>query len=104
MALPAAALPVLPAYRNVSTLTMRELTLETRDEDSTIAFCKAVSVLSAASMCLTIAFNQCGFFQHKLWCFPLSGNTPPKFSVSCIIVSCLPNCTTTIYQCYASFL
>ena len=78
MALPAAALPVLPAYRNVSTLTMRELTLETRVEESTIAFCKAVSVISAASMCLTcVCFFYC---QHKLWCFPLSGNTPPKFS------------------------
>ena len=59
MALPAAALTVLPAYRNVSTLTMRELTLETRDEESIIAFCKAVSVLSAASMCLTYV---CVFF------------------------------------------
>ena len=77
MALPAAALPVLPAYRNVSTLTMRELTLETRDEDSTIAFCKAVSVLSAASMCLT----NVGFF-----------NT--SFGASLCRVILLPNLAT----------
>ena len=43
MALPAAALPPFPAYKDVSTLTVRELTLETRDQESTIAFCKAVS-------------------------------------------------------------
>ena len=44
MALPAAALPLLPAvaltllsaYRDLSTLTIRQLTLETRDQESTI--------------------------------------------------------------------
>ena len=60
--LPAVGLPVLPAYRDLSTLTIRQLTLETRDQESTIAFCKAVSEIRIASMCLL------GFFVNATVC------------------------------------